>query len=93
MWYIDREGKRCAAVVLAVDVMHPPPSYCIHLDGANSSRETEGHRLELRAVTHAPADQPGTRTALLFTSVKNRKCCLCSRALKEVENTKRCASV
>lgn len=68
MWYIDREGNRCAAVVLAIDLMHPPPSYCIRLDGADSSRETEGHRLELRALTLTPAGQPGAAIAAAFSS-------------------------
>lgn len=47
-------------MVLSVNVMHPPPSYCIRLDGADSTRETEGHRLELRNVIDAPADQTDT---------------------------------
>ncbi len=63
VWYVDREGTRRAALVLSVDVMHPPPSYCIRLDGADSTRETEGHRLELRAVADAPGVQPGSTTS------------------------------
>ena len=70
MWYIDREGNRCAAVVSAIDLMHPPPSYCIRLNGADSLRETEGHRLELRTLTHAPAGQPGAATAAIFLSTE-----------------------
>jgi hypothetical protein len=41
-------------VVLAVDVSHPPPAYSIRLDGTDTTRETEGHRLHLRAPDPQP---------------------------------------
>lgn len=48
MWYIDRTGERKAAIVVAVDVTHPPPFYSVRLEGVENLRETEGHRLEVR---------------------------------------------
>ena len=74
VWYVDREGTRRAALVLSVDVMHPPPSYCIRLDGADSTRETEGHRLELRAVADAPGVQPGATASLTMPGTGSVLC-------------------
>ena len=34
-----------AAEVVSVDVTHPPPSFCIRLEGTQSTRETEAERL------------------------------------------------
>ena len=34
--------------------MHPPPSYCIRLEGADSTRDTEEARLEPRAAQPLP---------------------------------------
>ena len=36
VWYHERDNNRQTAAVVAVDVMHPPPSYCIRLEGADS---------------------------------------------------------
>ena len=55
MWYLDRNRLRQPAVVVAVDVMHPPPAYCILLEGADSTRDTEEARLEPRAAQLLPA--------------------------------------
>ena len=45
VWYIQRDDTRQAAIVVSVDITHPPPSYSVLLAGADSARETEGHRL------------------------------------------------
>ena len=52
VWYRTRDGGEMPATVEAVDIMHPPPSFCVRLDGAASTRETEAPRL--RAM---PADE------------------------------------
>ena len=54
VWYMDRHQQRQPATVVAVDVMHPPPSYCIRLEGADSTRDTEEARLEPRAAQLLP---------------------------------------
>ncbi len=54
VWYLDRHEQRQPAIVVAVDVMHPPPSYCIRLEGADSTRDTEEARLEPRAAQPLP---------------------------------------
>lgn len=59
VWYIDKDSNRQPAVVVAVDVTHPPPSYCIRLDGADRTRDTEEGRLELRAAQTLPKPAQG----------------------------------
>ena len=54
VWYLDRDKKRQAAVVMSVDVMHPPASYCIRLEGADNTRDTEESRLEPRPTQKPP---------------------------------------
>ena len=54
MWYLDRDQQRQPAIVMAVDVTHPPPAYCIRLEGADSTRDTEEARLEPRAAQLLP---------------------------------------
>lgn len=64
IWYIHGEGKRQPGTVMSVDVTHPPPSYCIRLDGADSTRDTELSRLEPRAAQPLPkAAQPASDAA------------------------------
>ena len=54
VWYLDRDGNRQAAIVMSVDVMHPPASYCIRLEGADNTRDTEEGRLEPRPTQELP---------------------------------------
>lgn len=44
--YIERDGARSLATVVAVDLTIDPPSYAVRLHTAATVRETEGHRLE-----------------------------------------------
>lgn len=44
--YIERDGARSVATVVAVDLTIDPPSYAARLHAAATVRETEGHRLE-----------------------------------------------
>ena len=63
VWYRTRDGGEMAATVEAVDVMHPPPSFCVRLDGAASTRETEAPRLRAMPAADDPraAAPPGAR--------------------------------
>ncbi|KAK9819265.1 hypothetical protein WJX81_000928 [Elliptochloris bilobata] len=49
VWYRARDDAETPATVEGVDIMHPPPSFCVRLDGADSTRETEAPHL--RAMT------------------------------------------
>lgn len=55
VWYLDRDRQRQPAVVMALDVTHPPPAYCIRLEGADGTRDTEEARLQPRAAQPLPA--------------------------------------
>lgn len=61
VWYRTRDGGETPATVEAVDVMHPPPSFCVRLDGAASMRETEAPRLRAMPAAEDPraAAPPG----------------------------------
>ena len=63
VWYLDRDKKRQAAVVMSVDVMHPPASYCIRLEGADNTRDTEESRLEPRPTQELPISAQSTPEA------------------------------
>ncbi len=64
VWYLDRNKKRQAAVVMSVDVMHPPASYCIRLEGADTTRDTEESRLEPRPTQKPPMPAQSTPEAM-----------------------------
>ena len=64
VWYLDRDKNRQAAVVMSVDVMHPPASYCIRLEGADSTRDTEESRLETRPTQEPPISARSTPEAM-----------------------------
>ena len=85
VWYMDRHQQRQPAVVVAVDVMHPPPSYCIRLEGADSTRDTEEARLEPRAAQPLPKPAqpaPVAKSAAAETEGAGQShCCLYSRVL------------
>lgn len=63
VWYRTRDGGETPATVEAVDVMHPPPSFCVRLDGAASTRETEAPRLRAMPAADDPcaAAPPGAQ--------------------------------
>ncbi len=54
VWYRARDGAEAPATVEAVDVTHPPPSFCVRLDGAGAPRETEAPRLRAMAAGEDP---------------------------------------
>ncbi len=54
MWYRARDGSELAATVEGVDITHPPPSFCVRLDGAESTRETEASRLRAMPAADDP---------------------------------------
>ncbi len=58
VWYRTSSGARTAAEVVSVDVTHPPPSFCVRLEGAQSTRETEAHRLSPWDGPAAPLAAP-----------------------------------
>ena len=79
----------------AVDVSHPPPSFCVRLDGAASTRETEAPRLramppaeDRRAAappggTLAPCAVPRSSSLVLTSLRRNTQavsCMFCCRA-------------
>ena len=64
VWYLDRDKNRQAAVVMSVDVMHPPASYCIRLEGADNTRDTEESRLETRPTKEPPISARSTPEAM-----------------------------
>ena len=64
VWYLDRDRNRQAAVVMSVDVMHPPASYCIRLDGADTTRDTEESRLEPRPTEELSVSTQSTPEAM-----------------------------
>lgn len=78
VWYLDRDSKRQAAIVVAVDVTHPPPAYCIRLEGADSTRDTEESRLEPRdaqAVPKAAQLDPDVKPTAVEAQGEHRSCC------------------
>ena len=64
VWYLDRDRNRQAAIVMSVDVMHPPASYCIRLEGADSTRDTEESRREPRSPLEQPISAQSTPEAM-----------------------------
>ena len=73
VWYRTSSGARTAAHVVSVDVTHPPPSFCVRLEGAQSTRETEAERLSpwdgptlLPAASELPSEPAGEGGKLCF---------------------------
>ena len=60
VWYRTSSGARTAAEVVSVDLTHPPPSFCVRLEGAQSTRETEADRLSPWDAPAAPLAAPAS---------------------------------
>ena len=59
VWYVKQDGSRALAIVLAVDISHPPPFYRVRLEESEVPRDTEASRmrkLTLRELVEVNGD-------------------------------------
>ena len=77
VWYVKQDGSRALAIVLAVDISHPPPFFRVRLEESEVSRDIEASRmrkLTLRELVEVNADSEEAAVGMplvLLTSDKS----------------------